>query len=352
MLRNTCYPLLREDLDFSRIQSGNASEVAKLLMISSNPKWRIEDVRSRVRALTERHQVRSNSLLLSSEMFCDCDIERFREFRQLLELEGYRVIVLACIRDITSWSFSTYQQGVKRGSLSTSFDEFARGKLAEYTQSILARLHGIGGDLRVFPYRSRTLLSAFLAEVGEDPRLANDIPDQKVNRSLTAYELQLLRQVNSVFMSRELSERISDAFLYRLPNLEPASVTRQELDVVDALLSELHSVGFSFDGNRLDTVLELLFEAAATPTVSRESTPTDEDAHEHLKIVFEQLKETLDEWILIRDFVRRLEPTEGPFDPVHYALMYPKVLQRNKDPSSHYEASGKKEGRKGRLLPT
>lgn len=344
-LQHTCYPSLHAQKDFMSIQSGNGVDLAHLLNPNLTPDWKLKDLRNALRHLTKQHRDKAQTLLISSEMFSDCDTKRFAKLRHVLENDGYTVTVLACIREIRSWFFSTYQQGVKRSALTETFEEFARDKFAEYTHAILSRLADLGDGLQSFPYDSKTLFADFLGQIGEDPALTTSLPQRTVNRSLTREELQLLLAVNTAFESKDLAETISDAFLYQLPDLQPTFLDPEERELIESLIPKAQKRAGTLKGAPIAAAAQLLFATPAQPTGQTDAA----DSGKALPILLDILKERCEEWTLIRGYLKGLKRSKGPFDPVHYALMYPNVLRKQRDLKAHFLSSGKTEGRTGRL---
>ncbi len=331
------------------VQSGNGVWLAHLLNPALTPCWQRKDLHPPLRQLLKQHKNRRQTLLISSEIFSDSDSKRFAILRELLEAKEYEVTVLACIREIRGWIFSTYQQGVKRAALSETFNEFAHSKLSQYTYATVTRLRQMGDQLRVFPYKPGDVFRPFLEAIGEDPDLADAVPRKTVNRSLSREELTLLQQVNAVFGSKSLSEKISDSFLYKTPALVSAKPSESELETIEALIPKARARLGEAESKPLEDAIRLLF---SDPDVDRHGEGhSAQQPSENLALlqVLEHLKEASEEWILIREFVQTLTREKGPFDPVHYALMYPRVLARSRDPQAHYDRNGKKEGHMGRL---
>lgn len=348
-LVNTCYPPVHQFEDFLTVRSGNGVELAHLLNPALTPNWQRRDVHPPLSRLLKQHTDRKQTLLISSEMFSNSNSERFSTFCEVLEDKGYAVTVLACIREIREWIFSTYQQGVKRAALSESFDEFSETKLSEYTYATATRLRNMGDRLQVFPYHRNDLFHRFLREVGEDPKLAAAVPRKTVNRSLSREELNVLLQVNGVFNSSSLSETLSDSFLYKAPGVVSARPSEREFAMIERLLPEARERIGKADSKPLEEALDLLFSDPCENQRRVEGENEQETENMALGHVLEHLKEACEEWTLIRGYVQGLERAKGPFDPVHYALMYPNVLRKQQDLKSHFEESGKAEGRMGRL---
>lgn len=172
----------------------------------------------------------AGDLLLSSESFQILSSEQIIELRSILDEYKLNPVVIAYVRNLYDFAWSAYNQMVKRHGCGISFKDFAFSNvwrpLIRQHLDVLDAFASHFNVIRVIHYDSEKsrLDLAFLEAIGLNsasiPRMRSAI----VNRSLSLFELELMRRLNGVIASRfntenlsRISMAISDALIYADP---------------------------------------------------------------------------------------------------------------------------------------
>lgn len=171
-------------------------------------------------------------ILLSSENFQLLSSEACFEIATLASEQNINPVIIAYVRNLYDFAFSAYSQMVKRHGCSSSFREFV---FASHNQHLLIqhlnvveRFASSCRIIRVIHYdemKSRLDL-AFLDAIDVDPEGIPRMSEKKVNRSLSMFELELLRRLNALYFRKfgktadKFSMIISDALIYADPERE------------------------------------------------------------------------------------------------------------------------------------
>jgi len=211
------------------ITSGNGS-----ILIEHLEKGRHERY---LESLFKKHK----RLLFSSEQFQGVGGGALEQLVDASSKLGFRVTIIVYLRDVYDVIYSLYVQRVKRHLETRTFEEFALGLKVLQQFHVLSRYEKHFADLRVVHYDSELArgIDLAFAEIlglgGEMPRMAS----RKVNRSLSVFELELLRQINRIYLERfdgedpEFSREISDRFIYADPE-KPTEIYFQK-DLIEKL---------------------------------------------------------------------------------------------------------------------
>lgn len=348
-LGRVAYPVVSPELG-----SGNGAIVSALLRSASVD----ADVEARLETclhdLLSAVQRPAPDLLLSSEHFFFATVEAFSAFRSMLLRHARVVKLVVCVRPLREWTWSLYMQMVKAHLLSDSFDAAWLGRWSDTHAPYFANLDRFGTETIVFPYRDRGLLATLLGVVGEDEALAGIFPEGRVNRSLGAGELEIVRKVNAAFGDEALSRAISDHYTITWPEHPtagfPAGCEEDFLGFADAFADRLEPL----QGATMRAVKELLFaQAPAAATLRDEAGPDERDL---LAIALSEIRRHQDFYRLggqqchaMKRQAQAMEPTRDFFDPIHYLLMYPDLCIPEIDPELHYRNHGREEGRSSGL---
>lgn len=346
------YPIKKETQAFS----GNGVSVATQLVPELFPTFMPEQLEQELEELLEGCESIGGDLLISSEDFFSASPERFDYFKKLLLKYAENIKLIIVVRPIDSWVYSYYMQMVKRHGASSGF---TTEWLEQFKEEIFQKLQSIDRfevETLVLPYSSTGLLRAFLKVMGESRELANEVPDVRVNRSLTQRELKILERVNSIFGCARLSELISDEFI-RLDSegsSEPLSADLAAFYMdfrngFEAKICNSLGAGNSSSGSKvIKDVKPILFAEIDDQTLvpSAQAVKSDELLFDSVLPMIKLWMDEGGDLFRIRNFAaKNLNPTVDFFDPVHYLVLNKDVLRLGVDPWRHYQKNGKGEGR-------
>jgi len=174
-------------------------------------------------------------LLYSSEFISFVDTERSARLVATITEIGYTPRIVYCVRDIGRAAISTYSQQVKRHGESRSFRDFLAGWDPYYEWNLQCKIRNFGQDnVRIYNYEEHRgrLAELFFRDILELDFVPYET--ERINRSLTLKELELMRTLNGHFPvpHREgLSTFVSDALMkisYKDQNI-PLSTDEFEL---------------------------------------------------------------------------------------------------------------------------
>lgn len=213
------YPQSEKIASPYQITSGNAVSLVRSIQEGGGG-YRLEKL------LAENPE---GDLLFSSEAFQLLSSGQLKEFRSILNEHELDPIVIAYVRNLYDFAWSGYNQLVKRHGCSISFKDFAFSNASSALRQHLDVVDAFASqftDVRVIHYDSEKsrLDLAFLEAIGLDsasiPRMSSAI----VNRSLSIFELELMRRLNGVIANRVSTEKLSristaitDALIYADP---------------------------------------------------------------------------------------------------------------------------------------
>lgn len=148
------------------------------------------------------------------------------ESKNKIEDQNLQVKVLLSVRNPYDMIESEYQQLVKRHGLTEGIDEFAESRKHRCVHTVKAselivRMESEGIPYALFNYSSlgSNIVSSLADEIGIGQIVSTDsISGQKVNRSLTASELQLVIVINQLF-GKSLGSQLSTALVDSNPGL-------------------------------------------------------------------------------------------------------------------------------------
>ena len=146
-------------------------------------------------------QERDGDIFLSSEQFQSLADDQIVDVRAILLSFDVDPVIIVFLRDIYDVLFSKYNQLVKRHFYDKTFMEyvFSLEKIEQF--DVIDRWSKYFGNIKAIHYDSNkySLDSAILKAIGLNE---NDIPGMQkaiVNRSLTFFELELIRYVNKLY---------------------------------------------------------------------------------------------------------------------------------------------------------
>jgi hypothetical protein len=190
-----------------------------------------------------------------------------------------------------------------------------------------------------------------LAALGEDASLAPGLSPVELTRALDPGELELLREVNAAFESPALTEAIAAEFRERWPRPAVPAFPALADAAYRAFEPDFLREYARHDLPLLRQLRAHLF-APAPSALAGASLPPGPDAErqalvlQHVLRHGKRLARDVGAFEGIRAYSMQLSRTDATFDPIHYLFMHPDLARRGVDPVQHYEAHGRREGRK------
>ncbi len=233
-----------------QITSGNGSLLIDRLEKKSHERY--------LKSLFQRY----STLLFSSELFQGIGGGMLDQLVESSIKLGFHMTIIVYLRDVYDVIYSLYVQRVKRHLETRTFEEFALELKVLQQFHVLSRYEKYFDDLRVIHYDTeleRGIDRIFAEILGLDQEIPG-MTSRKVNRSLNVFELELLRQMNRIYIEKfggedsEFSREISDRLIYVDPE-KPTEIYFQK-DLAEKLqkkfLKPLRRVNKKyFDDNRL-----------------------------------------------------------------------------------------------------
>jgi hypothetical protein len=355
-LKHVGYPVLTEEKEFSNIGSGNGVIISNVILKPESEEVVRRQLDTLVTQLVKAADPAATpDLLISSENFFFATDEGFAILKETLLRHCQKVKLIIAIRPLREWTYSVYMQRVKGHGFAEDYDA---AWLMEYCSTFdrcFASLERRGVETIAFPYQEKDLLRTFLGLIGEDEALAKQVPDIKVNRSLSYEELELVRRVNSYFNNEALSRMISEDFIRNWPDVVSAAFPPDREPQYQQFAEGFSTQLAHLRSPLLMRVKEILFAAAATPPATNGA---GADAGRDLfDVVLRNLRKLLDPSLkdaavygVMRKYVTNMDRTDDFFDPIHYLLMYPDVVKPGINPWAHFQDHGRREGRKSAFV--
>jgi len=167
----------------------------------------------------------TSTILLSSEFLMGFQPEKFADLVKLADQRGFRVEIAVYFRSVSGHALSSYSQHVKRAQYFEDFEHFVREDYVNRFLGMVRKLSRIGADVavRAFDYERHAegLASQFFRDcLGVSLPAAGD-EKESINRSLTACEIEIIRELNRVgvgFRKNQMVCRtISDYLIEQYP---------------------------------------------------------------------------------------------------------------------------------------
>lgn len=175
-------------------------------------------------------------ILYSSEMFAKFEPTKVKDFIQLAKRYKYKIQCIFFVRSPAGYALSQYSQLIKRNRLTLTFDHYVEKAFALPFSYIKAVSELFGADnIRVENYEAhRNHLAEFFMKniLNKDAKDFN-LTTQKINRSLSQFELEYMRHCNLCCNDPIATTYLSDALLYSQPdNANALIVTQSNYDVI------------------------------------------------------------------------------------------------------------------------
>lgn len=195
--------------------------------------------------------------LCSSEFFQNLNIASWNKLINIVEDNNIELRIVFYIRDVAPFFVSAYDQMIKRHGEWRDITEWSYEFDWEHLQSLQNLSQIFSKDkMLIYSYeRSKShLITSFLDAIGitvvNDEIFNKKTKHNKVNRSLTLKERELLRRINKEFGDKYSTE-ISDKLIYKNPDLvsEPEWDDSLMIQLADRYHNDIKWVNDSFFGS-------------------------------------------------------------------------------------------------------
>lgn len=333
--------------------TGNGSALAAELIFTNAAPTSTTWLEAHVQAIVDACPAGARDLLISSEDLCYADVEKFARLREVLLRHAREVVLVLAVRPLRDWSYSVYLQLVRAHTLASDYDaDWLQAHTGDFLY-YFRNLDRFGVDARVLCYQGKDLLRRFLALLGEDEALAEQVPDTVANRSLTAAETRVLRALNRVFGDEVLGRLVSAELVARAPDARGARFPAEREADFQAFQARFARELETFPGPVMAAVKPILFdqsgavEAQGVPAPDTLPQAETETALRTLRNLMLAQADDAAQYRRLREHAATLGTGGDRFDPLHYLLMHPDVLRAGASPREHFERHGRDEGRPG-----
>ena len=243
--------LIRADVNYPVHKTDGRASQGKV--VSGNGMGVVEAIAPRQNDVAEAHLALqaidlevargASTTLYSSELLFSFSKDSIETLLRRMEAVGVELQAVIYVRNMAGHAVSSYAQAVKRRLYTGTFRDYIdRDREGPYRPSIgrkLQFLHrNLGESLRVVHYDSvrDQLVGHFFSEI-----LGADLSDQertnvaeRINRSLTRDEVELMRHVNTLITGKKLAHVVGDLVIEQPPLGERRlSISTPELKMLD-----------------------------------------------------------------------------------------------------------------------
>lgn len=167
---------------------------------------------------------KKEDVLFSSEVFQNLNDKELEKLGKVAERVGFNVKIIAFVRDVYDMAYSSYLQLVKRGGYFHNFEHFAFSCATLQQFQVIKKFEKVFDNIKLIHYdtaKKQGVDVYFADAVGIDYNRISPMAKKKVNRSLTLFELQLMRAANLAAHRRgvgdEFCTSLSDKLIYADP---------------------------------------------------------------------------------------------------------------------------------------
>ena len=215
-----------------KITAGNGIDLAQLLMQKECSVEKIEAL-----ALEYIKNAEGKDILISSEILNLFRPECAYIFKNAVNKLGYEVIVIYYVRAIADHLVSSYHQQLKRHAYSKKFTVFIHNRRNNFLETIIKCTEVFHKDHLIVKNYDRVQDKLFVDFVENILELTDIqgliIKNKTINRSLTGFEVALMRHMNMSFQNFKDSTFISDALIYGDPNAKyNMSISSKDLEII------------------------------------------------------------------------------------------------------------------------
>lgn len=199
-----------------RISSGNALAIGKLLEVPALANRSLDT--AGVYPEIRRAHAEGLDLVYSSETLVGASDTALASFLAEVERIGYTPRIAIYLRSVAGLAVSSYHQQVKRNRYTGSFSGFLQGFRATPLRVVMRLQQTLDPALlRVRNYdgvRDDLVRDFFVHVLELDSIEGLELTNPRINRSMTPFEIALLREMNGVLDSDRLGIIASDALIY------------------------------------------------------------------------------------------------------------------------------------------
>lgn len=169
------------------------------------------------------------NLFYSSEVFQNLQEHEIQELEKTARQFNYEIIIIAYVRDVYDIVYSSYLQLVKRHLFSDTFSNFVRTRKTLQQFTVIKKFELYFNSIKLIHYESEKdhgLEKPLCNIIGVDYSAIPLMKKNKVNRSLTINESELMKIINELYkenFSRDnftFCSKISDGLIYNNPEKE------------------------------------------------------------------------------------------------------------------------------------
>ncbi len=237
---NYYYPATKNELKAKelKITAGNGIDLAQLLRQED---CNIESIEAL--ALQYIQDANGKDIIISSEILTLFRPACAKVFKDAVNRLGYEIIVIYYVRAIADHLLSSYHQQLKRHAYSKKFTAFIQNRKNNFLETISKSINVFGRENLIVKNYDVVKGNIFLdfieniLEIGDMQNLI--VENKKINRSLTEFEVALMRYMNISFKNAKDSTFISDALIYGDPNAKyKMSISDKDLKIVSKKYSD------------------------------------------------------------------------------------------------------------------
>jgi hypothetical protein len=201
-----------------KITSGNAIQLGKILRKEKCPK---EDIAKTLTTYIEK--AKGKDIIFSSEVLEMYNPECAQILKDLAKSLGYKIFIIYYVRAICDHLVSSYHQLLKRHDYTHDFSYFIKKNTNRFLSVIEKSIYIFGKEhviVKNYDLVKKYIFADFLQSILKIESINNfTMSQQIVNRSLTQYEVVLLRYINMIFKNKEYSTYISNILIKIRPNI-------------------------------------------------------------------------------------------------------------------------------------
>ena len=231
---NYYYPTVKNESKAKelKITAGNGVELAQLLMKKECNTKAIQSLASKY-----IQDADGKDIIISSEILMLFQPECAKVFKEAGNMSGYEIVVIYYVRAIADHLLSSYHQQLKRHVYSKKFTAFIGHKRNTFLETIFKCLDVFGREsliVKNYDVVKGNIFLDFMKNILQIDNMENLIVKNKnINRSLTEFEVSLMRHMNMSFEHNRDSTFISDALIYGDPNVKyEMSISSKNLKII------------------------------------------------------------------------------------------------------------------------
>jgi hypothetical protein len=350
LLVDVDYPLVSGVADDRSSQTGNGQPIANFLLRSKVCSESSVRLKALVDKLFECSDSGKSAVIISSEEFWLLDAEKFSALKNELLRYAKKIVPIIFVRPLEDVCKSAYQQIIKDTG---GYFEYDTDFVHSYSVKIIAGMKALDKyfDGEVVKYDKARAFEDFLSVVGEDSVLSGSFQGVRVNRSLSDLELELLRLINSVFKSRDISLAVCKAWLSSKPDMDVESCIETIYSRETFLgLIELSGISNGCVLKAVDILVGPVLADNVLPggsVIAKEPVVSVSDLICLLAVALVEVKNTNVGLEVFSSYLKlhNILPITDSFDPLMYLLINKDLLLAGVNPYEHYKKLGKKEGR-------